>query len=79
MVKEQHLAGDEAVRTHKAARHPVQSATRAWTAASLVGWIEESQVKQREVTDWVETKKEEKNGLSAQTKEQFLLTFSIII
>lgn len=55
VVKEQHLAGDEAVRTHKAARHPVQSATRAWTAALLVGWIEESlgwieesQVKQRE-------------------------------
>lgn len=44
-----------------------------------MGWIEESQIKQTEVADWVGTEKERKNRLSAQTMEQFLLTFSIIM
>ena len=42
---------------------------RVGHVAPLVGWIGESQVKQREVANWVGTENEGKNGLSAQTKE----------
>ena len=52
---------------------------RAGNAVPLVCWPEDMQTEWREVVDWVGAEKERMNGFSLKTKEEYLVTFSIIM